>query len=277
MCWYPISLNSRRTKEGVYIPPSLVPCGRCLECLQARRAAWSFRLQQELLKAKSATFLTLTYADHQIPKNSKGLYTLSKKALQNYFKRVRKHNNGKLLYYAVGEYGEKNNRPHYHAITFNCDRNALRAGWVKENNPIGFVTTDDVNEATIHYVTGYVLKKYGDIDYKSGVCQNTYPEGIQRPFALMSKGLGISYVENAKEYHLQNATFNTNLAGKNGVLSRYLKLKIFIENEELRLKINEEEKQKIIDKLIEQSSKKRFTARRYMKELVKHSQKNKKL
>nr|QJB21654.1 MAG: replication initiator protein [Microvirus sp.] len=276
MCYYPISLNARATKEGVYIPPSLVPCGRCIECLQTKRASWSFRLKQELIKAKSATFLTLTLNDEHLKKiENCGKYyaTLEKKLLQDYFKRVRKYNKHKLKYFAVGEYGEKNNRPHYHAIVFNSDNNLLREKW----GDYGFVSTDNVSDASIHYVTGYVLKKYGEIDEISGISKETYSPGLQPPFSIMSKGLGLSYVNSAKDYHISNQTFKTQKGAQSGYLSRYLKSKIFESNELLRLQITEQEKQKITDDLKQKMKTGKVSSKRYYKELIKHSQKKKKL
>jgi len=274
MCWYPIQLNERVTKEGVIIPPSLVPCGKCLECLQKKRADWSFRLQYELKKATSATFLTLTYNDENI-KQKNGFKTLHKKDLQNYFKRVR-HETPKIKYYAVGEYGSKYGRPHYHAIVFNSDNDTLRDKWSINGETIGRVSTDSVTPASIHYVTGYVIGKYGNID-KYGMPVLTEEDKLkEKPFAIMSKGLGVDYVEKAAKYHIENKTFTAKHEGHKFYLSRYLKMKIFINEEERRLQITEEEKQRIIEKLKSKSTREVFNSRAYLRELNKHSQNKKK-
>lgn len=269
MCWYPKLIGMRATKDGVIVPPCLVPCGRCIQCLQAKRAAWSFRLKNELIVAKSAHFLTLTYNDDTIPEN----YQLEKWQLQRYFKRVRSETPN-IKYYAVGEYGDKNGRPHYHAIVFNSDPCVLSDKWKVAGKHLGITHCVTANDATIHYVTGYVLKKYGEMDDKTGVSVDTYGDKFVRPFAIMSKGLGISYVENAKDYHITNETFR---AHDSGLLSRYLKLKIFQDYEAIRLEVSKEEQEKIKEELMKQSSKGVYTARQYAKALVKHSQKRKKL
>lgn len=261
--------------DGEYLPPRLVPCGKCIACLQKKRADWTFRIRSELQHADSAYFVTLTLNDENLKKKN-GIPTLQKSQLQDYFKRLR-HEAPKLKYYAVGEYGTKNNRPHYHAIIFNAPVHSLHSKWAVNGSNMGRTQTDPVNTATIHYVTGYIMSKYGTIDKSTGIAVDTYPPEILKPFALMSKGLGKSYaVENSK-YHISNETFETKSLGQKGTLSRYLKMKIFEDEELLRLKITEEQSIEIKKNLIEKSTGKTFTARRYYKALHEHAQKLKNL
>lgn len=274
MCWYPIQLGQRITKEGVIIPPDLVPCGKCIQCLQAKRASWTHRIEQELIHAKSSHFITLTYDEKHLTKTEAGQGILVKKDLQDYFKRVRAYNPG-IKYYAVGEYGDKTDRPHYHAIVFNSYPGLLVQKWSDSSGAIGNVKVVNTTAATIHYVTGYILSKYGELDPKTGISVDRFKPGQTKPFAIMSKRLGISYVDNAKDYHITNQTFN-NPSGK-GVISRYLKLKIFEDYECLRLNITEQERKGVQEKLKQQSAKQQFSARRYYKELVKLSKQKKQL
>lgn len=164
-CSYPITIRDKLRGTDITPKMILVPCGKCINCIQRKRAEWSFRLLQELKISQKSTFLTLTYNENSIPKNNK----LEKKILQNYFKRVRVTERD-LKYYAVGEYGTKTLRPHYHAIVFGCDNNTLVDQWhnteSSNKDVLGFVTCDTVTEASIHYVTGYVISKYGKIDEK---------------------------------------------------------------------------------------------------------------
>lgn len=62
-------------------------------------------------------FITLTYNDQNIPKNK----SITKRELQLFLKRFRYHINKKIRYFAVGEYGTKLSRPHYHALIFGYD------------------------------------------------------------------------------------------------------------------------------------------------------------
>lgn len=196
-----------------------VPCGKCIPCITKRRNDWTFRIKKELEKAYSMVFLTLTYTDESIPLiNEKGdiyrayeipmndryayLPSLNKKDVQKWLKKLRKldqdNQNSKLKYYIVGEYGDKTGRPHYHAIMWNYSikqENSFEEKWSfddkdhKKKYKLGNLDWGQVTPASIHYVTGYVMNQKKDND-------------IQMPqFAIMSKGVGKSYIEDNKYYH----------------------------------------------------------------------------
>ncbi|WNK14120.1 MAG: replication initiator protein [Microvirus sp.] len=240
-CLFPINL-----KRGDY--GDIVPCGKCINCIQKKRADWSFRLLQEQKNSILSTFLTLTYNEENIPKRSERSiykkdqsqkYIPNKSELQRYFKRVRVKEKG-LKYYAVAEYGCKLGRPHYHAIVFNCDNSTLVREWrnVETGDALGFVTTDQVTEASIHYVTGYIIDKMGDVQ-ENGKIKNTWSIDDIRPFALMSKGLGKIYLKHNTKFHKKNFTKITiKEGGIKQQLPRYLVEKIFNENERKELAIN---------------------------------------
>lgn len=64
------------------------------------------------------SFITLTYNPDNVPKNG----SLNLKDFQDFMKRLRKSiEPKKLRFFHCGEYGEKYNRPHYHAILFGHD------------------------------------------------------------------------------------------------------------------------------------------------------------
>lgn len=170
----------RLEKGGVF-----APCGLCIECLKTRQGDWSFRLNKELRNAKTAYFITLTYDDKNLPPDGQ----LQKTDLQNFMKRLRKINRLKLKYYAVGEYGSETNRPHYHAIIFNLqDVTSIEKSWKLKNIPIGFVKIGTVTTDSIAYVTKYII--------------NRDTTGMDvKPFALMSKNLGLDYIRKNWQWH----------------------------------------------------------------------------
>lgn len=173
-----------------------VPCGRCISCRINRGQEWKDRLLHELEGWKEATFLTLTYDPENYPENG----SLSKDELQRFFKRYRKYKKEyKIRYYAVGEYGDVSKRAHYHAIVFGGSRkDEVSRIWGLGHTMIGSVT-----EASIAYVTDYITKKlYGP---KS---KEVYGDRLP-PFALMSKGMGKSWME-----------LNVDFLAKNGGLRR---------------------------------------------------------
>lgn len=105
-----------------------VGCGQCRGCMIKKSKEWANRMMLELPYSSSAYFLTLTYDDNHLPVNSMldretgelhDVATLDKEELQRFFKRLSKKFGEGIRYYAVGEYGSKTMRPHYHAIIWN--------------------------------------------------------------------------------------------------------------------------------------------------------------
>jgi len=214
-CYTPIYLDDPERGEN---EKRAVPCGKCIGCLNKRRNDWVFRLQQENKDSTSSTFLTLTYNNKNLPINEKGTPELKPKDLQTYFKRVRKKSGKKKIkYYSVGEYGEENERPHYHAIVFNADTEVLHEKWENDNGRMGFVSCDKVEEASIRYVTKYVInqndEKYND---------------LIKPFARMSKNIGMGYIKRTKNYHRQRQQlYVTKPGGIKQGMPRYYVERIF--------------------------------------------------
>lgn len=173
MCLSPVFVKSRN---------NYFSCGKCLECRQEISRFWSFRLMAEQTTNPYNVYLTLTYADEYLDTNN-----LSKRDVQLFLKRLRKNLKGrKIKYFAVGEYGDKTFRPHYHLIMFNVsfnDIDNINKSWNK-----GIVTIDPVQAGSIAYVCGYVNKKIADteIDYNF--------LGYTPPFRLMSKSLGLDFI-----------------------------------------------------------------------------------
>lgn len=141
-----------------------VPCGKCGNCLSKKANDWSFRLTQEEKGAKSAYFLTLTYADEYFLEYGamEDYPSLQKTDVQLFIKRLRKHQNKKhkdlkIKYYAIGEYGDKNGRPHYHLIIFNIHHETMVQ--IHKIWTLGNVHVGQCNRQTINYCTYYLFKK----------------------------------------------------------------------------------------------------------------------
>ena len=231
-----------------------VPCGKCIPCQKKRRSDWSFRLEQEYLNSNSAFFITLTYDDLHLPfVTSKGKFsvkpTLNKKDLQKYIKRLRnehvkfikrvsserkvKITSRPIRYYAVGEYGTKTARPHYHLVLFNMDianLTPIKSKWNKGHVDIGSVTS-----ASINYVTKYMFKPF-----------DTKNDQRERPFSVMSKGrkntpygiIGHSYLDKYGQHHIE--TEDLQVKTLNGNTQRLPKafLQRLFTNKEDRLKVS---------------------------------------
>jgi len=205
-----------------------VPCGRCPPCKLRRVNQWVFRMMQEEKISTSSHFVTLTYDTTTVPISDNGFMTLKKKDFQDYMKRLRKLTPGVTLkYYAVGEYGSKNRRPHYHAIIFNCpDPQLFYDAWSLAAVPIGAVHIGNVTTDSVAYTMKYIDKQ----TFKRA---HSRDDRISE-FSLMSKGLGANYLtDNMVEYHKKDTTmlYVTKLSGHRVSMPRYYRNKIFTDAE----------------------------------------------
>lgn len=95
-----------------------VKCNRCVGCIYDNAREWSIRCIHEKMFSDSACFITLTYNSDNLPED--GLIHYSD--FQSFMKRLRRYFEGrKIRFFATGEYGERNKRPHFHAILFGVD------------------------------------------------------------------------------------------------------------------------------------------------------------
>lgn len=149
-------------------------CGQCMPCRIHHQAVWKGRLLLEAGEHRSSFFVTLTYSEENLPLDK----SVSIPELQNFFKRLRHYNPGvDLRYFAVGEYGERLGRPHYHVLLFGD----VGVGTIEKAWGLGFVHIGLVTEASIGYTLGYITKN----STKSPV------EGRKPEFARMSKNPAI--------------------------------------------------------------------------------------
>jgi hypothetical protein len=175
-----------------------VPCGYCLLCREEQARQTAVRITHEAKSWKENSFLTLTYDEQSIPTHG----SLDYSHLVKFWKRLRKQI-GQLRYYAVGEYGDKTLRPHYHACifghAFTSDRIIVRTTphllWTSPTlNHIwghGNVTVGALTFQTARYTASYVTKKlrakqrYVRIDENTGELI-----AVTQPRAFMSRNLG---------------------------------------------------------------------------------------
>lgn len=189
-----------------------VPCGQCIGCRIDKSRSWAIRCVHEAKMHHTNSFLTLTYSDDEVPRD----YGLEKRELQLFFKRLREKI-GKFRYYACGEYGDENRRPHYHVILFGYDFSADRKFHSKNSKGDllytsalldctwgkGFCLIGSFNYASAAYCARYAMKKqlgknahehehYCRFDPITGELFQVPPE-----FALMSRkpGIGASWFE----------------------------------------------------------------------------------
>ena len=241
-CEKPIFIrNNSVTRGGIH-----APCGRCYSCIARKTSNMSFRLMQQDKVSQTSYFLTLTYADNKACKTRNGYMVLHKKHIQDFFKKVRRVHDrrGKLgleiKYFAVGEYGGKFARPHYHAIIFNLELDlflsqkqikAIKSGVTpldgKFNYQIkqweyGHITVGQVSGASIGYTLKYLSKP-------SRIPMHRNDDRIPE-FTLSSNGLGLAYLTKAMiAWHKadpEKRQYCTTEQGLKISMPRYYKLKI---------------------------------------------------
>jgi hypothetical protein len=151
-------------------------------CRMDRSRDWAARIAHEASLHDENSFLTLTYQDEMLPDD----YSIHVAELQKFMKRLRKAiAPNKVRFFACGEYGDDNGRPHYHAIIFGfgfpdkvpwrksasghvCYRSALLEKCWTRDHPISGVPTvighaeiGTVTKESGGYVARYVIKKIG--------------------------------------------------------------------------------------------------------------------
>lgn len=187
------------------------PCGSCFPCLKKRNHIWKTRLALEALNHPHTAFITLTYRPEELPKTPDGLPTLIPSDLSLWLKRLRidcqrkLRLNSSIRFYAAGEYGEKSELPHYHAILFSypgcaygisryrdgrtldccaqCD--LVRDTWGK-----GIVENQRASLGSYGYIAGYVMKKMTSKHDKR--LEGRHPEFSR--MSLQNGGIGINAV-----------------------------------------------------------------------------------
>lgn len=226
-CVYPVTIKNPALKNKVGIPidtlpdgsfvyddgevlPSAisVPCGRCVVCQENRRNMWADRLELESRVSPVSYFVTLTYDDRHYPGE------LKKHDTQLFFKRLR--HKVPCRFFLCGEYGDKFQRAHYHTVIFPREfilqeefERAVEASWRN-----GFVRVRLADREAFRYVAKYTVKSIGNC-----------PEGLQAPFALMSRRPGISadYLPVLSNYYHEFIVLGN---GVSRPLPEYLRLKL---------------------------------------------------
>lgn len=246
-CYRPTLCVDRNTGEVVSRP-----CNKCLPCLRRRQSEWIVRLKEQMSQSVpgSCYFVTLTYNDEYVPiLVDKGgvhedLMTLDKRDFTRFFARVRSlvdkggfvwHDPARKLdsfpidlsrehfkYYCTTEYGPQGHRPHGHVIFFDLDTDRWKVELLIEKCwPYGFVSVFPATENDPGFI-GYVTK------YLVNNMLSPNPR-VKPPFSLMSKGLGLDYVERMRDYHHRdlNRKFSALSGGSKDVLPRYWRERLY--------------------------------------------------
>lgn len=149
--------------KPIAVNDNVVPCGYCAVCRQNKMQDWVTRITHEMAVSVCCYFVTLTYSDANLPLNDDGDSLLVKPDLQKFFKRLRK--SFQLRYFAVGEYGTKFGRAHYHLILFAqypIPYDAINKAW-----GLGFIHVGKVTPSSVAYVAKYCFISKGKYQGRS--------------------------------------------------------------------------------------------------------------
>ncbi|WNK12942.1 MAG: replication initiator protein [Microvirus sp.] len=201
-CFHPITIS----RKGFVDLRQVVACGRCVGCRITRKEAWATRVYHEKQFHERSCFLTLTYADENIPAGG----TLMPAHMTAFMKSVRKYlareHSVLVRFFLCGEYGDQLLRPHYHVCLFGWDfpdkLSAPKYGDGVMVSPVlegiwgkGFCTVGALTYQSAAYTAGYVMKKvtgedapefYRRLDVATGELVDLVP-----PFVRMSLRPGI--------------------------------------------------------------------------------------
>lgn len=211
----------------------LVPCGKCPPCKIRRVNEWVYRLMwEEEHVATSSHFVTLTYDTKHVPLSPHGYMTLMKSDLQKFFKRLRKLvPDAKLTYFACGEYGSRTYRPHYHAIIFNVpDVDFFAQAWSLGGEMLGQIDVGTVTSNSVAYTLKYIDKQ----SHTKKALRHARDDR-EFEFQLMSKGIGVGYLQNksVRQWHKVDLTRNyvVKRSGHKVAMPRYYRKKLYTEDE----------------------------------------------
>jgi len=173
-------------------------CGHCVPCRVKKRREWQHRMMLEAAQYKDNAFVTLTYSPEHVPEDG----SVSPRISGLFIKRLRKNSKKTFRYFIVGEYGDQNGLPHYHAALFDfptCRYGSTRystrtpagegccptCSEIHRSWHFGRIHVGTLEAKSMAYVAGYINKK---------MTRETDPrlEGRRPEFARMSlrPGLG---------------------------------------------------------------------------------------
>lgn len=184
-----------------------LPCGLCFGCRCDNSRSWSLRMMHEQRYHDETYFITLTYAPEYLPPDGNLRY----KDLQNFMKRARhefQSPSQPFKYFACGEYGDKNLRPHFHFASYSFRISDLRPLPNSKNGQYfiseslrdcwqyGHVVVAPLEWQSAAYIARYVTKKMhgGNMRYLDTFDPLTGEVDVyNHERASQSKGLGKSF------------------------------------------------------------------------------------
>lgn len=287
-CYHPRVIYNKTL--GEYLK---VPCQSCLYCLRFRQSGWVTRLVEELRQnIGTSYFVTMTYAPECIPADKEtGLMQVSKDDLtklnadlrsrfqQGFFtfdqeldigrlkERISLDKSTRFKYYITTEYGPEGGLPHAHSVYYGLPSDRYLVSLLFESTwRKGFCRVYEASPNTISYITKYLVN--------SKVCDTYDPEFQTKPFSLMSKRLGLSYVHRMSSWHQADPVGRSMSVyhGETSIMPRYWREKIFSEDQRFLLQQEYEKKRAAIDQKVSSLDSASLAALNHAREKWQHDQ-----
>lgn len=154
-------------------PTMTIPCGKCILCQERQRRDWTLRICHERQMHEQSCVITVSYDPEHLPKDG----ILDSSHWSKFAKRMRKKFPNTLRILAVGEYGSKSGRAHYHAMIFGTDflGGAISLDMTGKGGPstqyqspeldklwgMGMARVGHITPASAAYVASYCFKGLG--------------------------------------------------------------------------------------------------------------------
>lgn len=215
MCLNPITIYVNNKYDAQGTRNLQVPCGKCVECKKRYQNSWYVRFYEESKNWRNFIFFTLTYNNDSVPyyvDNESGecfntVYKEDVKKWIKYFRKTLSRKYGKSLgfkYFITSEYGPRTLRPHYHGIIWGLDYSDFQTialdYWQKH---YGFTTSELLSSPQVSKRADRSLRYVAKYCSKGSFENYLVDEGkVEKTFHLISKGIGKSYVENMRSWHL---------------------------------------------------------------------------
>lgn len=264
-----------------------LPCGRCAQCRVKKAQEWALRCTHEAKMHRhqdgspNGAFITLTFENEglQLRELREGIHpsTVHVRDWQLFAKKLRKAV-GPFRYFAVGEYGDENLRPHYHALLFGqdftedrikCEDRDGKTFYLSDTlqKTWGYGLTDirPITPETVNYVCRYVTKKLSG-DLAESALERLDPETgevtkVRPVFAVMSKGkngkggIGASWFDRFRDDVFPDAFVIQK--GKQKPVPRYYTKRLKDQDPELHAQVLENQTKKARKHLKEQTPERR--------------------
>jgi len=185
-----------------------LPCGQCLGCRLERSRQWATRCMHEASLHDQTAFLTLTYDDAHLPFRNQLEYP----TFQSFMRRFRKRVKTPLRFYMAGEYGAKEQRPHYHALIFGYDfpdkkhfkktdagEKIYTSDLLSQLWPLGHASTGAVTFESAAYVARYCVSKVtgkaAEAHYKRSDEHGDYQLTPEFNHMSLKPGIGLKFLD----------------------------------------------------------------------------------